>query len=194
MSPSPHNRVDVEVEHLEARPVEIRRQPLARRSPCRRCCPRPAPAARWWFRRQTYMRFRMPRRPAVQLPETLDVVQRNREFVQDLVLWIHPPHFGQVQHRVKQHRGVAVRKHEAVAIRPDRIGGIVAQELLPQSNRRPAPGPSARPDGPEFACCTASMASVRIVLMQSVSSCCPVTKTCSLATMRLVSQLANLHD
>ena len=43
------------------------------------------------------------------------------------------------------------------------------------------------PGCPEFACWTASMASVRIVLMQSVSSFCPVTKTCSLATMRFRS-------
>src|ERR1700724_3869070 len=44
-----------------------------------------------------------------------------------------------------------------------------------------------RPGWPEFACCTASIARVRIVLMQSVSSCCPVAKTCSLATMRFRS-------
>src|ERR1700757_2888538 len=43
------------------------------------------------------------------------------------------------------------------------------------------------PGWPELACCTASIARVRIVLIESVSSCCPVAKTCSLATMRFRS-------
>src|SRR5215472_9217491 len=47
--------------------------------------------------------------------------------------------------------------------------------------------PMGAPGCPEFACCTASIARVRMVLMQSVSNCCPVAKTCSLATMRLRS-------
>src|SRR5712691_7132805 len=40
------------------------------------------------------------------------------------------------------------------------------------------------PGWPLLACCTASIARVRIVLMHSVSSCLPVTNACSLATMR----------
>src|ERR1700722_8097040 len=43
------------------------------------------------------------------------------------------------------------------------------------------------PGWPELACCTASMARVRIVLMDSVFSCFPVTNVCSLATMRVGS-------
>src|SRR5580658_10410639 len=43
------------------------------------------------------------------------------------------------------------------------------------------------PGWPELACCTASMARVRIVLMDSVSSCFPVTNVCSLTAMRLGS-------
>src|SRR4051812_6463303 len=39
------------------------------------------------------------------------------------------------------------------------------------------------PGWPEFACCTASIARVRIVLMLSVSSCLLVRKVCSLATI-----------
>src|SRR6478609_6829677 len=40
------------------------------------------------------------------------------------------------------------------------------------------------PGCPEFACCTASIARVRMVLMHSVSSCLPVAKVCSVATMK----------
>src|SRR6202043_1779590 len=48
------------------------------------------------------------------------------------------------------------------------------------------------PGWPELACSTASIASVRIVLMLSVSSCCAVAKTCSLATMRIPSSTGRL--
>src|SRR2546430_5909176 len=37
------------------------------------------------------------------------------------------------EHRIEQHRGVAHREHEPIAVRPDRIVGIEAQELLPQT-------------------------------------------------------------
>ena len=38
-----------------------------------------------------------------------------------------------MQHGVQQHGGVAVGKHEAVAIQPGGIGGIIAQKFLPQA-------------------------------------------------------------
>src|SRR5208283_60339 len=44
--------------------------------------------------------------------------------------------------------------------------------------------PIGAPGWPLLACCTASIARVRMVLMDSVSSCLPVTTACSLATMR----------
>ena len=42
---------------------------------------------------------------------------------------------GQMQQRVLQHRAVAVRKYETIAIRPMRIGGVVAQVPVPQRDR-----------------------------------------------------------
>ncbi len=70
---------------------------------------------------------------AVELAKLLDVIERDREFTQAFVLGIHAAHLGQVQHGVQQHGGVAVRQNKAVAIGPDRIGGVVTQELLPQA-------------------------------------------------------------
>ena len=49
---------------------------------------------------------------------------------------------GQMQQRVLQHRAVAVRQHEAVAIGPVRVGRIVAQVTVPQRD-----GDSAMPIG-----------------------------------------------
>src|ERR1700690_2709578 len=57
------------------------------------------------------------------------------------------------------------------------------------------------PGCPRFACCAASIAWVRIVLMHSVSNCVPVTTACSLTAMRCVllpgncgSSLGSLTD
>src|SRR5262249_4460901 len=41
----------------------------------------------------------------------------------------------QVEDRVEQHRRVAGREHEAVAVRPDRIARVEAQEALPEAVR-----------------------------------------------------------
>ncbi len=64
--------------------------------------------------------LRMPRRAALQLPEVFDVVDSDR------------PVARQIKQRVEQHRPVAGRQYEPVAIRPVRVGGIVFQELREQ--------------------------------------------------------------
>ena len=66
--------------------------------------------------------FRMAGRHGVQLAEAPQLVHRQ------LVA-------GEVQQRVEQHRAVAVGEHEAVAVGPFRIGGIVAQMAGPQRQR-----------------------------------------------------------
>src|ERR1700730_73372 len=51
------------------------------------------------------------------------------------------------------------------------------------------------PGCPEFACCTASIARGRIVLLHSASSCLPVAKVCSLTAMEtLPFEGASLTD
>ena len=49
-----------------------------------------------------------------------------------LVLGVHRLGAGQVQHRPEQHRGMAVRQHEAVAIGPDRVLRIEAHDAVPE--------------------------------------------------------------
>ena len=63
--------------------------------------------------------LRMARGLAVQLPEAPELLERQRVA-------------GQVQQRVQQHRAMAVGEHEAVAVRPAGIGGIVLQIAAPQ--------------------------------------------------------------
>ena len=70
---------------------------------------------------------------AVELPEALDRLQRHRRLAQRLVVLADRLHPRQVQQRVQQHRGVAGREDEAVAVGPDRVLRVEAQELLPQA-------------------------------------------------------------
>ena len=59
----------------------------------------------------------MPRRLRAELPEPLDLIDA------------HPRIAGQIEQRVEQHRAVAGRQHEAVAVVPVGIGSVEAQEL-----------------------------------------------------------------
>jgi hypothetical protein len=75
---------------------------------------------------------------------------------------------GQMQHRVEQHRGVADGQHEAVAVRPDGIVRIEAQMKFCHRCRSTGAIAIGVPGWPELACCTASMHSVRMVLMRLI--------------------------
>jgi hypothetical protein len=70
---------------------------------------------------------------AVELPEALDVLQRHRGLSEDFILGVDGADPGQVEHGVEQHRRVAGGQDESVAIGPDRMAGIEAQEALPQA-------------------------------------------------------------
>ena len=61
--------------------------------------------------------LRMARRARAELTELLDVVEADARIA------------GEVQARVEQHRGVAGREHESVAVGPLRIGGVVLHDL-----------------------------------------------------------------
>src|SRR5882724_10155000 len=77
----------------------------------------------------------MSRSLAVDLAESLEVVNRERRLWENLAFRIRGAYAGQVDHRVQQHGGVAVREHETVAVRPQRIFRVIAQELLPEGVR-----------------------------------------------------------
>ena len=76
------------------------------------------------------MIFGMAWTGAVELSERLDVVKVT-EAGRASRLRIHRLRLGQIQERVKQHRGVPRREDEAIAVRPDRVGRIEIQPLLP---------------------------------------------------------------
>ena len=76
---------------------------------------------------------------------------------------------GQIEQRVEQHRAVAGREHEAVAVGPLRLLGIEAENLVKRTVAMSAM-PIGMPGWPEFAFSTASMERKRIAL--AIRSCC----------------------
>ena len=77
------------------------------------------------------MIFRMARRAAVELAEAPDVVERNGRVPEIFVVSIYGLRLGEMQNRPKQHRGVAVRQYEPVAIGPDRVLRIEVHHPVP---------------------------------------------------------------
>ena len=81
---------------------------------------------------------------AVDLAELLEVVERQGRGVEDLDPLLDVVHAGEVDQRVEQHRRVPDRQDEPVAVGPQRVGRVVAEEVLPervaqrrQRHRRP---------------------------------------------------------
>ena len=103
--------------------AEARRRDGVRRSPCRRHWQVPGRAGRWWFRRRRVAVFGMAGREGAELAETLDLVDRHLLVAE------------KIKERVEQHRAVAGRQHEAVAVGPRRIGRIEFEEAGEQHGR-----------------------------------------------------------
>src|SRR5580698_6535161 len=61
-----------------------------------------------------------------------DIIERNRRLSQCLIVSIDCLRVGEMEHRPEQHRGVAVREYEAIAVGPDRILGIKAHDAVPE--------------------------------------------------------------
>jgi hypothetical protein len=127
----PTHRPNAEVEQLEARFVESAGEPLAcdghAYGVARALAQRPGGG----FNAGGEMRLRVAGCAAVDLAETLNVVERNRWFFEYLALGVCGSYAGKVKRGVKEHGSVPGGKHEAVAIWPQGIGWIVVQEIVP---------------------------------------------------------------
>ena len=105
--------VGVVIDDLVAGPVELGGQHLLGERHADRIGDALAERAGGRFDADCNAIFRVPGGLRVKLAEVLQVV--DREIVA-----------GQVEERIKQHRTVAVRQHEAIAVRPLRVGRVVA--------------------------------------------------------------------
>src|SRR5262249_5729365 len=109
--------VDVEVDQvLEPRPVEVGRHPAAGDGHADAGGQAAAERPGGTLHAAGPAVLRVAGAAAAQLAEALDRLQRHRRLAQRLVVLADRPHAGQVQERVQQHRGVAGRQDEAVAV------------------------------------------------------------------------------
>ena len=126
-------RIDIIIEQLEARAIEVAGKPAGGDGhPDTGGHPLPQRAGGRLDTRGPAV-FRVAGAFAVELPKALDVVQGHRQLAQHLVLGIDRFDAGEVQQGIEQRRGVPNREHEAVAVGPDRVLRVKAQEVLPQA-------------------------------------------------------------
>ena len=131
----PRLGVHVEVEEREAVPVVPRAEPLARESHADRCCDALAERPGGGLDAARPAVLGMARALGTELAKPLQVVECDRGLAEDLVLGVDRADTGQVEQRPEEGGGVARRQHEAVAVRPDRVGRIEAEEPLPERVR-----------------------------------------------------------
>src|SRR5215831_4954030 len=73
----------------------------------------------------------MPGCFALELAEMANIVERNRWMAHHFIVGVHRLCLGKMEHRPEQHRGMAVREHESIAVGPDRVLGIEAHDPVP---------------------------------------------------------------
>ena len=127
------NRPNVVVEQLESRTIEILCQPALgdRHAHAIGHTLTQRAGGRLHTRGQAVLG--MARRFAADLPEILDLIERQRRSRKNFAVGTYFAHARQMQQGIQQHGGVPVGEHEAVAVRPDRIFRVIAQKLLPQT-------------------------------------------------------------
>src|SRR5215471_124224 len=74
----------------------------------------------------------VPRGFAVELAEVTDILEGHRRVTESFVLGVDRLGAGEMEHGPEQHRGVAVREHEPIAVGPDRVLRIEAHDAIPE--------------------------------------------------------------
>ena len=77
------------------------------------------------------MIFRVAGRFAVELAKPANIVQRDRGLPEIFIVGVHRLDAGEVKDGPEQHRSVAIREDEPVAVRPDRVLRIEAHDAIP---------------------------------------------------------------
>src|SRR5262249_22494243 len=128
-------RVDVEVEEVEAGPVEVAGPPASRDGHADAVGDALAERAPRALDPRYDVVFGVGPAAAAKLAGVLDVVERPGWPPEYLVVRIDGLDAGEVQQGVEERRRVAGREHEAVSVGPDRVTRVEAQEALPQAVR-----------------------------------------------------------
>src|ERR1700674_3312811 len=127
------NRPDVVIEQFESRTIEICRQPAFGDGHAHAVCDALTEWSGGGLDTRGQAVFGMPRRLAADLPEILDLIERQGRRWKNFALRTYFSHARQMQQGIEQHGSVPIGKHEAVAVGPDWIFRVITQKLLPQT-------------------------------------------------------------
>src|SRR6202521_2131477 len=129
------NRPDVVIEQFESRTIEICRQPAFGDGHAHAVCDALTEWSGGGLDTRGQAVFGMPRGLAADLPEILDLIERQGKSRKNFALRTYFAYSHQLQQGIQQNGGVPIGEHETVAVRPDRIFWVIAQKLLPQTVR-----------------------------------------------------------
>ena len=124
--------INVEVEQVEAGPIVLRGKPAGGHRHADAVADALAQRAGGGFDAAGVAVFGMAGATAVQLAKAADVVQPDRRLVGRPAVAVQLLDARQVQHGVEQHRGMSAGEDEPIAVRPRRLGGVVAEHLIPE--------------------------------------------------------------
>ncbi len=124
--------VDVVVEHLEARFVVAGGHPFAGDGHADGSSEALTEGTGGGFDAGGEAVFGVPRTFRIELAEFFDVVERDGRGADDFVFCVDGFDAGEVEEGIEEHGGVAGGEDEAVAVGPDGVLGIEAEELRPE--------------------------------------------------------------
>src|SRR5262245_25989700 len=116
--------VDVEVEHLEAGPVERSRGPAPGHRHADAGSHTLAEGAGGRLDARGPAILRMAGAFRVELAEVLQIVELYRWLAEHFIFRVDRPYAGEMQERVQECRTVARGEHEAIAVAPNRVGWV----------------------------------------------------------------------
>src|SRR5215469_923181 len=123
--------INVVVEDVETRPIVAVSKPLLSDRHANARCRTLSERSSCGLNARYPVVFRMPGRFAIELAEAANVVESDRRLPQGFVVRIHGLNASEMERRPEQHGGMAVRKHETIAIGPDRVLRIEFQDTIP---------------------------------------------------------------
>src|SRR5258708_1194958 len=124
--------IDAKVEKIEARLIEIRGQPFSGDGHADTVGDALAKRAGGGFNARGDVRFRVSGSAAAELAEALDLVHWNGKVLLHFAFCIYGADTCEMQRGIEKHGSMAGGENEAIAIGPERVGGLIGKKTLPQ--------------------------------------------------------------
>src|SRR6185437_16540934 len=111
-------RVDLEVKDRKSRPIEMAAEPAGGHGHADAIATALSQGTSRRFDSRGNSIFGVSRTSAAELSKLFDVLKAYGWPLENIVVLVDHSYAGEMQHRVKQHRGMTVRQHKPIAIGP----------------------------------------------------------------------------